>query len=60
MVSEDRRDVVVAGEQPAVVDAVVDEGLVMAEPFQRREGIVDVELGVEVGRLDAASMRAWS
>ena len=52
MVAKDRRHVVVAGQQPAVVDGVVEQWLVVPQPLPHRERIVEVRLGVEVGGLD--------
>ena len=52
VVAKDRRHVVVAGQEPAVVDGVVEQRLVVPEPFPHRERIVEVRLGVEVGGLD--------
>ncbi len=52
VIAKDRRHVVVAREQPAVVDGVVEQRLIVPQPFPRREWIVEVGLSVEVGGLD--------
>ena len=62
VVAEDGRDVVVAGQQPAVVDGVVEQRLVVAERLPDRERVVEVRLGVQVIGLDrhALDLRTWS
>ena len=59
VVAEDRGDVVVARQEPAVVDRVVEERLVMAQPLPDRERVVEVGAGMQVARHDRHDGPPW-